>query len=82
MANKLILDSDFLYGLFVEEDPHHENCQKLLLRIENAQILISNLVIYEMLTLLSRRVSQIASKSFIEDLETLGIQKIFIDQNL
>jgi len=82
MTNKVILDSDFLYGLFVEDDVHHKICVQALPKIENSQILISNLVIYEMLTLLSRRVSQAAAQSFLEDIEMLGVQKIFIDQQV
>lgn len=82
MINKVLLDSVFLYGLFVEEDPHHSICLNLLPKIEQSKIIVCNLVIYEMLTLFSRRFSQELAKSFLEDINSFNIQRVFVDDSL
>jgi len=82
MNDKVLLDSDFLYGLFVQEDPHHKICNNLLPKIEQSKIIVCNLVIYEMLTIFSRRFSQELAKSFLEDLTSFDIQKVFVDDSL
>ena len=80
--NKIILDSDFLYGLFIPSDPHYTNCQNLAERIEQDQLLISNLVIYEIITLLSRRFDQKTAITVVEQIEGLEQTRIIIDEKL
>lgn len=80
--DNLLLDSDFLYGLFVENDPHHQNCQNLLPKISDYRLIISNLVMYEFITLISRRVGQKEALSILSQIENLDILKIVVDEEI
>jgi predicted nucleic acid-binding protein len=80
--DNLLLDSDFLYGLFVENDPHNQNCQNLLPKISDYRLIISNLVIYEFITLISRRVGQKEALSILSQIENLDILKIVVDEEV
>jgi predicted nucleic acid-binding protein len=80
--DNLLLDSDFLYGLFVENDPHHQNCQRLVAKISDYNLIISNLVIYEFITLISRRIGQKEALDMLSQIENLDILKVVVDEKI
>ena len=82
MDNNLVVDSDFLYSLFIQEDPHYTKVQKLIPKIDGYNIIICNLVIYEVATLLSRRISQVVAKNVLSQLLSMQLQVIYIDKQL
>lgn len=84
---KYLLDSDFLYGLAVENDPHHLICKKIFPKIqkEDTSFIITNLVVQETATVISRKRSQREAKLFISKLSEMPIEILFIgeqDENL
>jgi predicted nucleic acid-binding protein len=76
--DSLILDTDFLYGLFVEIDPHHKNCLKIAEAISQYNLFISNLVVYELITLLSRRIGQKESLDVLSQIQTQGFNLLVV----
>lgn len=48
----VFLDTNFIVGLFVENDTWHENAEKLYYKYEKEEMYISNLVIAEAITLM------------------------------
>jgi predicted nucleic acid-binding protein len=54
---KYLIDSDFLFGLFVAHDPHHKKTTSLLKSLagKEHELVVSNLVVQETATVLSRK---------------------------
>lgn len=82
-----LLDSDFLYGLSISDDAHHENCVKLYKNFKESkpELTVLNLVIQETATVISRKKGQKASLLFLEKLEKLPISILWLgeeDENL
>ena len=48
----VFLDTNFIVGLFVENDTWHEDAEKLYYKYEKEEMYISNLVIAEAITLM------------------------------
>ena len=81
---KILIDSDFLVGLFRDEDAHHRISLDLLKR-ENkvgSNLFVSNLVLFETATVLAHRVSMDAVRLFYEKLPKLKLKRIGIDERL
>ena len=81
---RLLADSDFLFGLFVPTDPHYENAKRILQDVveKGIEILILNLVIQEVVTVLSHKVGQQMAISFKEKFHLLDVGTIFVDEEL
>jgi len=73
---KYLIDSDFLFGLFVAHDPHHEKTASLLKSLINKgdEFVVSNLVVQEAATVLSRKASQNMAIFFLSELSKMPIQ--------
>jgi predicted nucleic acid-binding protein len=80
MTSKIIVDSDFLYGLFVSTDPHHDKVVEFLPSLTGCEIIITSLVKYEIITLLSRRKDQTIALNALSQIETIGSVIYFIEQ--
>lgn len=78
---KYLLDSDFLYGLAVENDPHHATCKKLFpqLQKENAEFVVLNLVVQETATVISKKQSQKKSLEFLDIFRKLPFELILLN---
>ncbi len=82
---KILIDSDFLFGLFVAHDPHHTiavtqfgECRK-----NKAQLFVLTLVIQETATVVSHKVDQAASVDFVRRMRAIAnINRIVFDENL
>lgn len=81
---KLLVDSDFWYGLVVEKDAHHEQVTRnfRVYQKKQAEFLCLKLVIYETVTVLSRRIDQKRSLIFLEKFNYLPVTLIELDQKL
>ena len=81
---KYLLDSDFLFGLFVLKDPHHEKTKRVFKEIVESKesIFVLNLVIQETSTVLSRKINQKTALLFLERLSLLPIKIIRVDEEL
>ena len=51
----IFLETSFLVGFFVETDEHHEKALKIIENIDEAEIIISEMIIYETLTVLRKK---------------------------
>ena len=80
MISKLIVDSDFLYGLFVIDDPHHHKVIEFLPILNGVEIIITSLVKYELITLLSRRKNQEFALNALHQINTIGATIYYIEQ--
>lgn len=80
---KLLADSDFLFGLFVDVDAHHANCVSFLKKIikNKDQIVILNLVIHETATVISNKRSQSEAILFLNKMSKMPIEIINIGED-
>lgn len=81
---KYLADSDFLVGLFREEDPHHLESIKILEEryIGDTELMAINLVIQESATVLSHRVGMEAVRLFWDKFPKLNMTIIPVDEGL
>ncbi len=81
---KVLVDSDFLVGLFRDEDAHHLNSLNLLKKEIRAGsgLFVSNLVLFETATVLAHRVNMDAVRLFYEKLPKLKLKRIGIDEKM
>ena len=81
---KVLVDSDFLVGLFRDEDTHHQNSLNLLEKEIRAgsSLFVSNLVLFETATVLAHRVNMDAVRLFYEKLPKLKLKRIGIDEKM
>lgn len=79
---KKLIDSDFLVGLFRDDDVHHEKTLVALEReIENKSgLYVVNLVLFETATVLAHRVDMDAVRLFYEKLPKLNLKTISFDE--
>lgn len=82
--DKIIIDSDAIIGKMVPTDVHHEKTLPLFQRIDSGEIkaYITNLVIYEVATLFSRRYSQKQAVIFLDTIFSSHFEIIYIDELL
>jgi len=54
---KYLLDSDFLFGVVIENDPHHTICKDIFARFQDKDIKLValNLVVQETATVISNK---------------------------
>ena len=81
---KYLLDSDFLFGLAVENDPHHKTSKRLYSNFKrgNVELLVLNLVVQETATVISKKRSQEESIKFLDLFRDLPVQLILLDLEL
>ncbi len=75
---KLLIDSDFLVGLFRANDAHHPRVVELFEKVKNerAELFVTNLVIQESATVLSHRDGAEAVKMFFQVVNKLQLFQI------
>lgn len=74
---KLLVDSDFLVGVYRKDDPHHKTTKRIRKDLEgkDVELCVTNLVIQESATVISHRVNMDAVRQYIialkQDIETI-----------
>ena len=78
---KYLVDSDFLFGLVVINDPHHRVCEKVFssLKKDDVELLVLNLVLQETATVISKKRSQKESLKFLGLFRKLPTQIVYLD---
>jgi len=81
---KLLVDSDFLVGVFRQEDTNHQKAMGLLERMkeEEVELWMSNLVHQESATVVSHRVGMEAVRSFVKNLASDIHKRVLVDKEL
>lgn len=80
---KLLIDSDFLVGLFRDKDPHHVRTTQIMAeRHGRDELVVSNLVLQETATVLSHRTGMPAVRLFWDKTPNLGLTVIYIEKDL
>lgn len=81
---KILLDSDGLFGLYVPSDPYHKRATQLGLALakKQSQFYVTNLVIQETATVLSRKVGQELAVRFVKNLPALGAHTVMVDEQI
>ncbi len=81
---KVLIDSDFLVGLFRVGDPHHEVTMTILKQHNNGSSIfhVLNLVLQETATVLSHRVGMEAVRLFHAKYPKLGLNIIDMDKEI
>jgi predicted nucleic acid-binding protein len=79
----ILVDSDVLLGFFFDNDVHHKKSKLLLsqLRDNGEQLTITNIVIGEVITILSHRKGQEAARKFLEVIQQGFFSTIHIDEH-
>ena len=81
---RLLADSDFLFGLFILTDPHYERAKSVWQDVveKGMEIMALNLVIQEVVTVLSHKVSQQMAISFKEKFHLLEVGIVVVDEEV
>jgi predicted nucleic acid-binding protein len=78
---KYLVDSDFLFGLFVLRDPHHKKSVSLLNKLTgNDELIVLNLVVQETATVLSNKDKQTTAILFLTELIKMPVSILFIGE--
>ena len=81
---KLLVDTDCLFAAYVKHDPNHTAAVALLKEHKQSgdELHITNLVLQEVATVFSYKIGQKESLEFLDDIATLGLIRITIDEDL
>jgi predicted nucleic acid-binding protein len=76
-----LLDSDFFYGLFVQPDPHHERANRVIDELEQqvTRLFVSNIILVETPSLLSKRGYHSIAKQFLSFVRTAEFDVVYVD---
>ena len=79
--NKIFADTSALASLYIETDSNHSRALELAQFIDEnkLQIITSNIVIYETVSVLSQRVNKSRANYFLREFESSGIFPIWVD---
>lgn len=78
----LIIDTDFLFALILPAEPNHLKAVKMWQNSRFDTVFTLNLVKYEALTVLSRKLSQKEAIQHFDLIDWTALNYIFIDQDL
>ena len=81
---KWLVDSDFLFALFITKDVHHLKAKAKYFELNQggASLLVTNIVIQESATVLSKKVSQAVAKKFYRDYPELGMREVVVEPKI
>lgn len=82
MVNKILVDTDFLFALVVENDVHHRIAIEKLQKYEKDIFFITSFTIPEVVTVLSHKVSQEQAKNFLKQERESSFTVIKLDEVL
>jgi predicted nucleic acid-binding protein len=71
-----LLDTDFLFAYFFNEQSTHQKAKIIMDKIENSDLYITNIVLQELATVLSNKQSQAHAKIAIENCKLLDLRII------
>lgn len=78
---RYLVDSDFLIACFLIDDFSHRSASEILESLtKDDEIFINSLVEMEAATVVSKKVSMVKAKSFVDWLGKLGLNEIFVDE--
>ena len=83
-SSQILLDSDFLFGSFVDSDAHFALASGMMrkIRASEAKLVCLNLVIHESATLMSYKCGHDYAKSFVSKIIELPIVIKQLDQHI
>jgi predicted nucleic acid-binding protein len=78
---KLLIDSDFLFGLFVPDDLHHKRARQIWIDLvkRECEIFVLKFAVQETATVLSHKIDQHTAISFVDKLPELGLKVLAAD---
>lgn len=81
---KVLLDSDALIALYSPSDALSKKAKKIYKRLleEKTECFITNLVLQETATVISHKFGQDQSLEFLDRLEKIDIEQIFVNERL
>lgn len=81
---RVLVDSDALYAMFLPKDPSHGSAAAMMRTLvdRHDDLFVSNLVLQEVVTLLSYRCNQELAVKFVGNFEKGGFDKVFLDERL
>ena len=80
--DNLIIDTDFLLALILSEEPNHLKAIKIWQKSNFGTIFVLNLVKYDALNVLSRKLPQVEATRYFDLIDWTALNYIFMDQNL
>ena len=78
----LIIDTDYLLALILPSEPNHLKAKEMWQNSKFSNIFTLNLVKYEALTVLSRKLTQKQAIQYFNLIDWTALNYIFIDQDL
>jgi predicted nucleic acid-binding protein len=79
MNNKILCDADFIIALFVDHDSNYIKATKLYNATDNSLFIVTNITIYEVATVLSRKLSQSEAVYTLESIRQRFINPIIFN---
>jgi predicted nucleic acid-binding protein len=80
--DNLVIDTDFLLALILPEEPNHLKAVNIWQKSNFGIIFAINLIKYEALTVLSRKLSQLEAITYFDLIDWTAINYIFVDEDL
>jgi len=82
MENKILVDTDFLFALVVENDVHHKVATEKMQQYVKDMFFITPFTIPEAVTVLSYKVSQDQAKRFLKQARESNFAQIVFDESI
>ena len=82
MESKILVNTDFLFGLVIQSDVHHKVASEKLQRHEKDVFYITPFTIPETVTVLSHKVSQEQARNFLIQARESTFTRVPLDESL
>lgn len=80
---RILLDSDFLVGLFLVTDALHQKSLELFEKLtEEDELIMTSLVKLESATVISNKAGMVYVKEYVKFLDMVPLSERFVDENL
>lgn len=78
---KILIDSDALFALYFIDDTNHLKAKKILGTFSKKdELFVTNLVLQESVTVISRKIGQKQALDFLKKFEKTNTREIFVDR--
>ena len=79
----IILDSDFIFGFFINVDSNYDKARKWYAENSlNSNFILLNITKFEVITLVSRRYTQELAKNILSEMEVFNSQIFYVDERV
>ncbi len=82
MGNRILVDTDFIFALNIENDYHHKAANKKIAKFDKDSLFITSFTIPEAATVISYKISQAHARTFLNQARESQFHIIQLDEVL